>query len=327
MQDFFEANIISLKDFLDNVIQALPGIALAAAILIACILTVRFLRPLLREKLGKIFSNETLGSFSASFISALIILAGLAGCLSALDLDGVLKTALAGAGIAGLAIGLALQAPLTNLFSGISISLRKYISVGDLIHFRGELGNIQNIDVSTTTIKKLDGGILVVPNKILAEEIFENLSKATFRRVKIECGIDYDANLHLVKESILDRLIHDFKDWLKPEEINFHYHAFGPSSIDFTVFLLVPQPPKSNTPGVLEVKSRAIISIKKCLDDINVGIPYPIRTIIMDPPVKTDKPSEKKPPATQGKAVSPGKPRSIKIPKPAPVLNNNTKAS
>ena len=92
---------------------------------------------------------------------------------------------LAGAGIAGLAIGFALQDPLANLFSGVMMSVRELYRKDDLIKSGDFFGTIDKISLRSTRIQTLDGQEVVIPNKDVLQSPLTNFTVNGSRRVDL----------------------------------------------------------------------------------------------------------------------------------------------
>jgi small conductance mechanosensitive channel len=84
---------------------------------------------------------------------------------------------IAGLGVAGIGIGLALQGVFLNLFAGLSIIFTKPFRVGEFIDILGEHGEVQAIDIFTTKLLHLDRSIVVIPNRKIIGEILHNYGK------------------------------------------------------------------------------------------------------------------------------------------------------
>lgn len=85
--------------------------------------------------------------------------------LGILGLDRALTSLLAGAGVVGLAVGLAVQEPLMNLFSGILMSTKSLYNVGDLIETNGYFGKIKKVNLRSTILEQVSGEEVLLPNK------------------------------------------------------------------------------------------------------------------------------------------------------------------
>ncbi|WP_340065755.1 mechanosensitive ion channel family protein [Ascidiimonas aurantiaca] len=205
-----------------------------------------------------------------------IILVGLFLVLGILNLSKTLNAILAGAGVAGLAVGLALQGALANTYSGIVLSYIKHIKFGDWIAVKDYEGEVVNIDLRAVTLKQPDNNLVYIPNKLVVENPIKNYSTTAQSRVILECGVAYDSNLRQVRTLVKEALQNKFDALTDFEDIIFLYTGFGDSSINFEVRFSI------NSTSALEVaraKTEALISIKETFDENNITIPFPIRTL------------------------------------------------
>jgi small conductance mechanosensitive channel len=100
---------------------------------------------------------------------------------------------IAGLGVAGVGIGLALQGVFLNLFAGLSIIFTKPFRVGEFINILGEHGEVQAIDLFTTKLLHLDRSIVVIPNRKIIGEILHNYGK--IRQLDLTVGVAYATDL------------------------------------------------------------------------------------------------------------------------------------
>src|SRR5215475_11180696 len=112
----------------------------------------------------------------------------------ALDKFGVQTTPLvAGIGVAGVGIGLALQGVLSNLVAGLLIIFTKPFRVGEYIELLGVEGQVTNIQLFSTTLLHPDCSRVVIPNRKIVGEILHN--SGTMRRLDLTVGVSYETDL------------------------------------------------------------------------------------------------------------------------------------
>jgi small conductance mechanosensitive channel len=112
----------------------------------------------------------------------------------ALDKFGVqVAPLIAGIGVAGLGIGLALQGVLGNVMAGLSIIFTKPFRVGEYIELVGVYGEVTAIDIFSTTLQHLDRSRVVIPNRKIVHEILHNYG--TMRQLSLAVGVGYSSNL------------------------------------------------------------------------------------------------------------------------------------
>lgn len=264
-----------LLGWLDKIILNLPNIALAILVFILSYWLSRLIRRWVDRPLRKAVSQPSVRSLISTAVSIVVILSGLFLALGIMNLNTVLKSMLAGAGVAGLAIGLALQGTLANTFAGIFLAVKEIMNVGDFVETNGYMGTVHSIDLRMTQIREIDNNMVMIPNKLVLENPFKNYALTRQVRAIVNCGVSYDSDLEEVRKVAIDAI----KDRFPPEEerpIEFHYLEFGDSSINFQVRFWVDAVEKLTK---LEVTSEAIMLIKKAFDEHGIEIPFPIRTL------------------------------------------------
>jgi small-conductance mechanosensitive channel len=147
-------------------------------------------------------------------------------------------------GVGSLAVALALQPTLSNLFAGFQITLARKVRVGDYIELEtGEKGYVEDIDWRTTEIRELPNNLVVVPNAKLADLIVRNYSLPIDEQsVIVGVGVSYNSNLAHVEKVTIEVARETLKavEGGVPEFDPFtRYNEFGDSSINFSVILRV----------------------------------------------------------------------------------------
>ena len=278
MESSWDKMFDRILNWVDSAILNLPNLLIAIIIFITSFWLSKNLENWSNKALKKVIKQASIRSLISNVLSIVIIAFGLFLALGILNLDEVLKSLLAGAGVAGLAIGLALQGTLANTFSGIFLAIKDVLNVGDWVETNGFSGRVIEIDLRNTKIKEADNNIVVIPNKLVLDNPFKNFGLTNRIRTSIECGVSYDSNLKNVKKLGVDTIVKLFPP-RNLEKVEFHYLKFGASSIDFQIRFWVEA--TANLTSV-EAKSEAIIALKEAFDDNNIDIPFPIRTIIQE---------------------------------------------
>lgn len=105
-------------------------------------------------------------------------------------------------GVGSLAVGLAAQDTLANMFAGFALMLDRPFRIGDRIQLaRGEIGDVEAVGMRATRIRTLDETLLVVPNSTLVKERLVNLSRPTRAiTTRLELGVAYGSDLALVRK-------------------------------------------------------------------------------------------------------------------------------
>lgn len=265
-----------LESWFDSLIMNLPNLLVALVVFVIAYWFSTHLKSLASKYLKKIIKQPSIRDLISTVLSVVIIVLGLFLALSILNLDGTLKSLLAGAGVAGLAISLALQGTLSNTFSGVFIAIKDEMNVGDWVETNGFAGRVVEIGLRNTKIKEADNNIVVVPNKMILDHPFKNFGLTKRIRTTITCGVGYESNLKDVKKYAVEG-IQEIYPPNPGESIEFYFTDFGNSSIDFLLRFWVDA---QESLTAFEVKSEAIMKVKEVFDEKGINIPFPIRTII-----------------------------------------------
>ncbi|HVT86636.1 MAG TPA: mechanosensitive ion channel family protein [Chitinophagaceae bacterium] len=184
-------------------------------------------------------------------------------------------------GVSGLAVALALQETLTNLFAGVQIIASGKIKPNDYIQLNtGEEGYVEDIAWRSTTVRALSNNIIIIPNSKLAGTIVRNFSLPENEiAVLVNLGVSYSSDLDKVEKITIEVAAETLKE-VQGGVAEFapfiRYNKFNNSSIDFTVILRG----KEFTDQYL-IQHEFIKRLQKRYLRENVEIPFPIRTIYM----------------------------------------------
>ena len=277
-----------LAEWLDSLILSLPNFILAVLVFLLFVLIAKYAARILNKILRYKVRQDSIREITVKVLKVVIILVGFFIALGLLNLDKVLTSVLAGAGVVGLAIGLALQGTLNNTFSGVILSFIRELQIGDWIETEGYAGFVKDITLRSVVIKEADNNYVVIPNSNLIEGAFKNYSRTPRSRVMLNCGVAYNSNLEFVQELTIKTMA-DLFPQNGTEEVEFMFEEFGDSSINFVVRFWVNVSKKKD---VLVAKNRAIIGLKKAFDEHDINIPFPIRTIDFTNKLSINKPKE-----------------------------------
>lgn len=183
-------------------------------------------------------------------------------------------------GVGGMAVALALQETLANVFSGLHLILSKQLRIGDYVRLSsGEEGRVTDITWRFTTIVPAgNANMVVIPNQKIASSNITNFSMPHRDIViKIPVGVAYDSDLEQVEritievaEKILQEVDKDVH--VKPAV---RFTEFGDSSINFNVLMH-----SSRFDHQFLIKHEFIKALTKRYREEGIDIPYPIRTVI-----------------------------------------------
>lgn len=165
-----------------------------------------------------------------------------AGIIFFIDNNGYDVTAIvAGLGIGGIAIALASQAILGDLFSYFVIFFDKPFEVGDFIMVDKKIGNVENVGIKTTRIRAISGEQLVFSNTDLTNSRVHNFKRMGERRAVFSIGVAYNTPSGKLKK--IPGMIKEIIGSL--EDVRFdrtHFFSFGDFSLDFEIVYYVLSP-------------------------------------------------------------------------------------
>lgn len=196
--------------------------------------------------------------------------------LVALDNLGVNVSGLVtGIGIGGVAIALAVQKILGDLFASLSIALDKPFRIGEFIVVEDSMGTIESVGLKTTRIRSLSGELLVFPNSILLETRIRNFSKMRERRVVLRLGLTYNTTVRQIQlaRSEVCRLISQTSG-MRLERGNFS--DFSSSSLDLEFVYWIES---ADYGEYMNLKEKLHLAIKDFFDSNGIEFAFPTQTI------------------------------------------------
>ncbi|MBW3601964.1 MAG: mechanosensitive ion channel family protein [Actinobacteria bacterium] len=188
---------------------------------------------------------------------------------------------LAGLGIAGLAVGLALQGILENFVCGIILLLRRPFRAGDQIMTNDYEGTVQQIDTRVTRLRDYDGRLVLIPNAEVYKQPLVNLTRLGSRRTSVFVGVDYRDDADRARAVIAHAVggVEGVASDPPPEVL---LTELAESSVLFEVrYWTAP-----DIATVRQVQDGVLSAAKRGIQDAGMTIPWPIRTLAMDGPVR-----------------------------------------
>lgn len=272
----FSNLVDKMQGWLNDIVLALPNIVLASLVLGMSIFLARYFKKIVTKALNRATNNKTVIGVISNIAVAAFMIISLFIILNILNLSEAVTALLGTAGVIGLAVGLALQDPLINLFSGVLMSVRDYYQVGDLIETNGFFGKIQKITLRSTVIGQLDGQEVIIPNKEVLQNPLKNFSHNGRRRIEVNCGVAYGDDLEKVEEIAINAIKNSGLNFRESKPIEFFYMEFADSSINFRIRFWKNIVAQSD---YFAARHTAIKAIKKAFDENNITIPFPITTL------------------------------------------------
>ncbi len=273
---FYEIVANKLATWLEAIFDLLPNFLVAVLILLVFVGLGKAFRSVVKRFLRNTSDSEALNNLILKVVYLSVILTGAFIALSVLKLDKAVTSLLAGAGIIGLALGFAFQDIAANFMSGIIMTFRKPIRIGDLIETNDIFGTVKNINLRSSELMTPQGQLMIVPNRKIFESPIKNYTITGMRRVDLGCGVSYGEDLQRVKDITL-AAIESIEARDKNKDVKLFFTEFGDSSINFVVAYWIDN---STAQGdFLEAQHQGVLAIKKAYDAHDITIPFPIRTL------------------------------------------------
>lgn len=251
---------------------------MASLVLVAMRLTGSAMRRLADRSGGAIPSPTLVTNLAQILVAAL-------GLILILQNQGIRITPILTAlGIGGLAVALALQDTLGNLFAGVQIILGRQIRARDYVRLEtGEMGMVTDVKARSTTLRTFpDGNQVIVPNSRLAASVVKNFSLPEERLwVSIGVGVSYGSDLQRVEEVTLEvarETSEAVEGRAAPEPPIFRYEGFGDSSIDFQLRIHC-----HDFAEQFLIRHEFIKRLHRRFAAEGIQIPFPIRTLDLPP--------------------------------------------
>lgn len=264
----------SLADYLT--LEALLGLAGNIVAAIAIIFLGLFISGVLSRRIRRLGEkhkrlDDTLFNFLSNIVRYTVL--AFTG-LFVLNTFGIQTTSLiALIGAAGLAIGLALQGTLSNVAAGVMIIFFRPLKLGDFVEISGIMGTVKEITLNFTELADLSNVKVIVPNSEVWGNTIKNYSANDKRRAEWTFGVGYGANLATAEQVIRDTIMADPRAKSDPEPF-IQVNNLGDSSVDFLVRIWCD----ASDFFVFQADMKRMV--KEALDEADVDIPFPTRTIV-----------------------------------------------
>ncbi len=232
------------------------------------------------EKYANAKADKKVSSLFHIVIRILIYIGGAVIISELLGYD--IKAMLTALGVGGLAVALALQDTLGNLFAGMQILASKQLKPGDYIKLEEDVeGYVWDINWRNTTIKTLLENIIIVPNSKISTSITTNYF--TFQKnlyFKISVGVHYDSDLEYVEKvtlEVAESVLKKFPNVPKNFKPRIRFYEFADSSINFKVWMATDL-----YENQIVIRHQFIKELQKRYNKEGIVIPFPIRTLYME---------------------------------------------
>jgi MscS family membrane protein len=186
---------------------------------------------------------------------------------------------IASLGIGGLAVALAAQDTLANVFGSFMIIADRPFHIGDMIKYDSVEGKVEEVGFRSTRIRTLDRALVSVPNRLITNTAVTNLTRITERRVRITIGVTYATTPTQMRQALeAIRALLAAHAGLDQTSSLVYFNDFGASSLDilvqyFTLTTLMPEH--------LALREEIGLQIMDELARLGVQIAFPSRTVYL----------------------------------------------
>ncbi len=232
---------------------------------------------LVQNAMQKTSANVPVTGLSRAVIRAVIFVLGFLVILNNLGIS--ITPILTALGVGGLAVALALQDTLSNLFAGMHILVEQPVRVGDFIRLHtGEEGFVSDIGWRTTRLRQLTNNIVIIPNNKLSQSTITNFHLPELKTaLAIKVGVDYSSDADRVEQVLLDeakKAVGAVKGVLPEPPPAVRLTGFAESALEFTVVCQLAE-----YVDQFEAQHELRKMILKRLKSEHINIPFPTRTV------------------------------------------------
>jgi small-conductance mechanosensitive channel len=248
-----------------------------SCLLIATVFTARLIGRYVHENTASFSGEIPATSLIGNVVRGVVYLVGALVVLQTLDIS--VTPVLTALGVGGLAVALALQDTLGNLFAGITIIASRKIRPGQFIQLEGgQEGYVTDITWRNTMIHTLPNHMVIIPNAKLASTIVTNsYLPSPDVALKIEVGVHYDSDLDMVEQvthTIIEAVLAQYPDAVTEDKPAVRFREFADSSINMLIIVRVVEWAEQ-----FALRHALIKAIHKGFKKEGIIIPFPIRTL------------------------------------------------
>jgi MscS family membrane protein len=212
-----------------------------------------------------------------TFTKVLIVLIGVLGTLGSLGVN--ISAAVAGLGVGGIAVALAAQRTIENLFGGVTLYADRPVRVGDFFRYGDQVGTVEEIGLRSTRVRTLDRTVITIPNAQFSNMALENFAKRDRMRLWTMIGVRYETTpdqLRFLLARLREILLAHPRVTDDPARVRFF--GFGAYSLDMEVFAYV------NTQDwneFLQIREDIYLRFMDAVKEAGTGFAFPSSTMYL----------------------------------------------
>jgi MscS family membrane protein len=212
-----------------------------------------------------------------SFTKVLIVVIGVLGALGSLGVN--ISAAVAGLGVGGIAVALAAQKTIENLFGGITLFADRPVRVGDFFRYGDQVGTVEEIGLRSTRVRTLDRTVVTIPNAKFSDMALENLAKRDRMRLWTMIGVRYETTpdqLRFLLARLREVLLAHPRVTEDPARVRFV--GYGAYSLDMEVFAYIDTPDWNE---FLQIREDIYLLFMDAVKESGTGFAFPSSTMYL----------------------------------------------
>ena len=268
--------VLNIQQFLIETLRVIISIVIVWIFYLLCTPVSEILRDLISKSDKQLADQFSLILRQALRVSVIVI----GGILIIQNMGYSVSSLLAGLGVGGLAIALAAQDTVANLFGTFVMFTDKPFKVGDWIQFKDVDGDVESVGFRSTRVRTWGKSLKIIPNKLFTSEIIENWSKMPKRRVKMTIGLTYDSSPEKIEECVnrIKELLQNDDD-INQDYILVNFTAFEASSLSIFIYYF------TNTTvwaEYLAIRQRINLEIMKIVRELGLSFAFPSQSLYFE---------------------------------------------
>lgn len=219
--------------------------------------------------------DDQLVPLVSKFVKVLVILIGVAYILHGIGVD--VSSYLVGVSIGGLALALAAQDTLKNLFGSAMIFLDRPFQIGDWINYNGMDGTVEEVGFRSTRVRTFYNSVITVPNGKLADSHVDNYGMRVYRRYSTHITITYDTPPERIEVFIegLREIVRNHPDTRK-DYYEVHMNDLGASSLQILFYIFFQSP---DWGAELKARHEVLMAVIRLANELGIRFAFPTQTV------------------------------------------------
>lgn len=210
----------------------IPRLIIFVAIIVIASLLTKFVRKSFKKLQSTKRISSIFGTLMRKTINYIIWVIAVIFLLQ--DLGVNLTPVIAGLGVSGVVLGLALQETIASFFCGLIIAVKRPFEIGDYVSIGGTEGTVKTMDIMGISLTSGDNKLITMSNKNVWGSVIINTSALDKRRIDMVIPVAYNTDLEKAK-SVITGLLSSYSEVLKDPEMKIEVHTLADSSINFIV--------------------------------------------------------------------------------------------